>query len=170
MSAKALLDKQRTAIFESKLEFISNYAKKHYGHLSFFEELKQTMLLEYAIALSKADLTQNYEAFCWRAMKWSGNMYLNKAIKTELRTESSNDFQNEKMVSEIETCSSGLNQGILIDRLCHAFEKLTQSEQHIVEREFDSIRVKCDLGFSYDKRKRIARKFKNSVLSVLEKI
>ena len=62
MTANALLDSHREVLFEKKVELINNFAKKRYGHLSFFEDIKQTMLLEYAVALSEARLDDNYEA------------------------------------------------------------------------------------------------------------
>lgn len=171
MSESALLDERRAVLFENKVELIENFARKRYGHLSFFEEITQTLLLEYAIALSKADLDDNYEAYCWRAMRWAGNVFLNKTINKEKRTSSNVNFENnvhnDDTASQIDTCTANIKQCMLIEKLRIVYNRLSKDEQTVVASEFDTgfgLKTSAN-NYSYDKRKRIARKFKNSVLS-----
>ena len=171
MSESALLDEQRSVLFKNKVNLIENFARKRYGHLSFFEEITQTLLLEYAIALSKADLEDNYEAYCWRAMRWAGNVFLNKTINKDKMTASNvdleNNFHNDATASQIDTCTANIKQCMLIEKLRVAYNRLSKDEQFVVAAEFDTgFGLKSSVNnYSYDKRKRIARKFKNSVLS-----
>lgn len=171
MTANALLDSHREVLFENKVELINNFAKKRYGHLSFFEDIKQTMLLEYAIALSEARLDDNYEAYCWRAMRWATNTFLNKVLKKEERTLCFSNFENsileDDTASQLDTCTANIKQCMLIEKLRIAYNRLSKDEQCVVTAEFDTeFGLQSSVkNYSYDKIKRIARKYKNSVLS-----
>ena len=171
MSESALLDDHRAVIFENKVGLIENFARKRYSHLSFFEEIKQTLLIEYAIALSKAELDDNYEAYCWRAMRWAGNVFLLKTINKEKRhisfTTFENDFPEDNAGSQLDTCTANIKQCMLIEKLRLAYNRLSREEQCVVASEFDTefVLPDCVSEYSYDKKKRIARNYKKSVLS-----
>lgn len=171
MFESRLLDNQRAVIFDNKVALIINFARKRYGHLSFFEEIRQTMLLEYAIALSKAELEDNYEAYCWRAMRWAGNVFINKTIDKEKRIKSfstlKNDFVEDNTGSQLDACTANIKQCMLLEKLRLAYNRLSKEEQCVVTSEFDTEfeLPNCVNEYSYDKKKRIARNYKKSVLS-----
>lgn len=172
MNRDEMLDPVRTAIFNAKVKSIEGFVFKKYGYLSCVDELKQTMLLEYAIALAEADLGNNYKSYCWRRMVWAGNVYLNKLYKKEQHLCSALEFdavsEPEQLTSRDDDCNARLNIGLLVERMGCVFDKLSKSEQHVVTAEFDSgMNISLD-QVSYDKRKRIARHFKKAVLANMD--
>lgn len=169
MSKEALLDCERTSIFNALVPVAERYILKKYGHLHFVEELKQTMLLSYAIALSEIDLTKNYKAYCWRRMVWAGNDYLSRIYTKEGHFEAAIGLEQineeEQLTSRGDDCNATIDALQLIDQMNYLFEKLSTSEQRVVTAELDNGVGDSVSHVNYDKRKRITRYFKKAVMA-----
>jgi hypothetical protein len=168
-----MLDPQRTAIFNRMVPRLEAFIRKKYDRLAIHEELSQTMLLAYAEALEKADLSDNYEAYCWRAMMWAGKVYLRlyytKYEDLVSGADNVRDFSPLDLTSQDDDCNSRLRFTLMVDRIGSVYEALSDTEQSVVSAEFDFDRVseRSASLIGYDKRKRIARKFKEAVKSQL---
>ena len=72
MTANALLDSHREVLFEKKVELINNFAKKRYGHLSFFEDIstsstffeffdgREVSFLDFLLGLASSDVIDSF--------------------------------------------------------------------------------------------------------------
>ena len=166
MSSHSLLNPEKTAIFNSKVATIENFAARKYAHSPYREEISQAMLLGYAIALEKANLLDNYESYCWQAMKWSAKVHIRLNYIKEANNIPFTDFIGDQaLTSRVHDCNSRLRQSLMIEQIRKVYEKLGETEQSIVSAEFDVKNEENDNQFSYDKRKRIVRKFKHAVMS-----
>lgn len=169
MSKEALLDCERTRIFNALAPVAERYILKKHGHLHFVEELKQTMLLSYAISLSEVDLTKNYKAYCWQRMVWAGRDYLSRIYTKEGHFEAAIGLEQinevEQLTSRGDDCHSTIDALQLIDQMNYLFEKLNTSEQRVVTAELDNGVGDSVSHVNYDKRKRITRYFKKAVMA-----
>jgi hypothetical protein len=75
------LTKEKEQIFESQYIRIYEEGKKRYQNDEEFEDLLQILFSGYRVALQKANLSQNYHAYCMRNAHWECYKEFNKRTK-----------------------------------------------------------------------------------------
>lgn len=72
------LTTKREAIFNKQIGLIKEEALKCFGLLAEFDDLYQLLLINYAVALQKANLKLNFHAFCMKRGMWECYKELNR--------------------------------------------------------------------------------------------
>jgi hypothetical protein len=134
------LTKEKEQIFESQYIRIYEEGKKRYQNDEEFEDLLQILFSGYREALHKADLSQNYHAFCMRNAHWECYKEFNSRTKRnrhqcliknlDLLSEYGGDPVT--IVSDVST-EEQISFDARLARFAELYNDLTSSDRYIID-------------------------------------
>lgn len=165
--------KEREIIFRNMYPDLKKRVAKRFGHLRNHDDLLQLVSMHYAIALSEADLSKNYHAYCMQKGWWGCKYELEKE-NIELKASEFNEEFESKLHYDTGLINKNLHESpeteclleIKLRRISSIFINLSCNERKTIEKRIFGFQ-KTVPNIKLRRQQMITKEFREKVREIL---
>lgn len=172
MTDSMQLNATQEKLLNKHLHKIKAETMRQFGHRSDIDDLYQVMLINYCVALKKADLSENFHSYCIQLGKWACIREINKSKYFSQHHmfieefEENLDYDSKYLHSVNDTLEQDLAMTDAVKKIVKLHSQLTPQDMLVVNHSILGDTKRCTT-IKLRRQQMIAKQFKDSVKELL---